>query len=104
RSSLPRDFAFYVTDPSAPLKLARCPHSLAASLAALRSMSLIPSAPLKLARFPLSLVATSRLFLLCRSSLLLHSHHRRSFIWSIFDASATANFIQEWPTVALSRL
>jgi len=34
----------------AALKLARCPHSLAASLAALPSMSLSPSAPLYLAR------------------------------------------------------
>jgi hypothetical protein len=34
--------------PSAPLKLARFPHSLAASLAALPSMSLIPFAPLYL--------------------------------------------------------
>jgi hypothetical protein len=31
--------------PAAPLKLARCPHSLTASLAALPSMSLIPAAP-----------------------------------------------------------
>ena len=31
--------------PAAPLKLTRCPHSLAASLAALPSMSLTPSAP-----------------------------------------------------------
>src|SRR6266481_4145287 len=33
------------SDRPLPLKLARCPHSLAASLAALPSMSLIPSAP-----------------------------------------------------------
>src|SRR6266576_1261812 len=33
------------SDRRLPLKLARCPHSLAASLAALPSMSLIPSAP-----------------------------------------------------------
>src|ERR1700730_15193900 len=31
--------------PLAPLKLARCPHSLAPPLVALPSMSLIPSAP-----------------------------------------------------------
>ena len=37
-------------------------HSLAATLAALPSMSLIPSAPLKLARFPRSLAATLRSF------------------------------------------
>ena len=35
-----------VPDPFAPLKLARCPHSLVASLATLPSMSLIPFAPL----------------------------------------------------------
>src|SRR5437870_5630570 len=34
--------------PAARLKLARCPHSLTASLAALPSMSLIPFAPLYL--------------------------------------------------------
>jgi len=34
------------------LKLTRCPHSLAASFAALPSMSLIPFAPLKLGRCP----------------------------------------------------
>src|SRR5216117_2559074 len=34
--------------PFAPLKLARCPHSLAPTLVALPSMSLIPSAPLYL--------------------------------------------------------
>ena len=34
------------------LKLAHCPRSLAASLAALPSMSLIPFAPLKLVRCP----------------------------------------------------
>src|SRR6266702_2937542 len=34
--------------PTAPLKLPRCPRSLAATLAALPSMSLIPSAPFSL--------------------------------------------------------
>jgi len=40
------------------LKLGRFPHSLAASLAALPSMSLIPFAPLKLVRCPRSLAPT----------------------------------------------
>jgi hypothetical protein len=39
--SYPRRFTFYVADPSAPLKLVRCPRSLAPTLVALPSMSLI---------------------------------------------------------------
>src|SRR6476659_6476204 len=38
--------------PNAPLKLARCPHSLAASLAALPSMSLFLKAPFDLSVCP----------------------------------------------------
>ena len=37
--------------PVAPLKLARCPHSLAAPLAVLPSMSLLPFAPLRNSKF-----------------------------------------------------
>jgi hypothetical protein len=38
----PCSFTFYVADPSAPLKLVRFPRSLAPTLVALPSMSLIP--------------------------------------------------------------
>jgi hypothetical protein len=38
----PRDFTFYVADPSASLKLAHFPLSLVATLATLPSMSLTP--------------------------------------------------------------
>jgi hypothetical protein len=72
RSLLPRSFAFYVADPSAPLKLARLPGSLAPTLVALPSMSLFPGAPLKLARLPACSLLPSSLYLLCRFSQALH--------------------------------
>src|SRR5436190_18235626 len=43
--AIPDRDVFYVALPFTPLKLVRCPHSLAPTLVALPSMSLIPSAP-----------------------------------------------------------
>jgi len=63
---------------SSQLKLARCPRSLAATLAALPSMSRIPIRSIVSRLLQQRLTATSRLYRPCRSSRSLHSARLRA--------------------------
>jgi hypothetical protein len=77
------------------LKLRYCPSSIAATFAALPSISAIPFPRLKLARFPAHSSLPSRLYLLSRKS--LSSIETRSLPSSLVATLATLPSISEIP-------